>query len=80
MIVHTEPKDFFMFTVHFIFNQEHPDAEDAEVKAFLEEKKLYPQAHPTRPNIKAGRPKYGHSGAVIWDGTWAPSARCSAGL
>ena len=43
MIVHTEPKDFFMFTVHFIFNREHPDAEDAPVKAYLEEKQLYPK-------------------------------------
>ena len=43
MIVHTEPKDFFMFTVHFIFNREHPDAEDATVKAYLEEKQLYPK-------------------------------------
>ncbi len=43
MIVHTEPKDFFMFTVHFIFNQEHPDAEDTQVKAYLEEKQLYPK-------------------------------------
>ena len=43
MIVHTEPKDFFMFTVHFIFNREHPDAEDEGVKAYLEEKQLYPK-------------------------------------
>ena len=43
MIVHTEPKDFFMFTVHFIFNREHPDAEDESVKAYLEEKQLYPK-------------------------------------
>ena len=43
MIVHTEPKDFFMFTVHFIFNQEHPDAEDEAVKAYLEQKQLYPK-------------------------------------
>ena len=43
MIVHTEPKDFFMFTVHFFFNKEHPDAEDQSVKAYLEEKQLYPK-------------------------------------
>ena len=43
MIVHTEPKDFFMFTVYFIFNREHPDAEDESVKAYLEEKQLYPK-------------------------------------
>ena len=43
MIVQTEPKDFFMFTVHFIFNREHPDAEDESVKAYLEEKLLYPK-------------------------------------
>ena len=43
MIVHTEPKDFFMFAVHFIFNKEQPDAEDQAVKAYLEEKQLYPK-------------------------------------
>ena len=44
MRIRVEPKEFFMYAVFLAFNQEHPDREDAAVKAYLEEHELEPKA------------------------------------
>ena len=40
MRVRVEPKDFLMHSVFVAFSQDHPDPEDADVKAYLAERDL----------------------------------------
>jgi len=43
MIIRVEPKDFFMSTVLLLFDREHPDPEDDEVRRYLAERALEPR-------------------------------------
>jgi hypothetical protein len=43
MIIRIEPKDFFMSTILLLFDREHPDPEDQEVKGYLAERGLEPK-------------------------------------
>jgi hypothetical protein len=43
MIIRVEPKDFFMSTILLLFDREHPDPEDQEVKRYLAERGLEPK-------------------------------------
>ena len=43
MIIRVEPKDFFMFAVFLIFNEQQPDPEDEPVRTYLNEHQLYPK-------------------------------------
>ena len=43
MIIRVEPKDFFMSTILLLFDREHPDPEDQEVKRYLAERDLEPK-------------------------------------
>ena len=44
MRIRVEPKEFFMHSVFLAFNPDQPDAEDAAVKAYLNEHELIPKA------------------------------------
>ena len=48
MRIKVEPKEFFMHAVFLAFNPEQPDAEDKEVKAYLDERELFPKAQGTQ--------------------------------
>ena len=43
MIIRVEPKDFFMSTILLLFDREHPDPEDQEVKRYLADRDLEPK-------------------------------------
>src|SRR5919108_6319923 len=54
MIIRVEPREFFMSTVFFIFNQEQPEPEDDEIKRYVAEHQLEPKrrfegTHQERP-------------------------------
>ena len=58
MIIRVEPKDFFMSTILLLFDREHPDPEDEEVKRYLAERDLEPK----RTFDTASQEQYG----VVW--------------
>jgi hypothetical protein len=58
VIIRVEPKDFFMSTVLLLFDREHPDPEDQEVKRYLAERDLEPK----RTFDTASQEQYG----VVW--------------
>ena len=43
MIIRTEPKDVFMYSVYLIFDPKEPDAEDHNVREYLERNFLEPK-------------------------------------
>ena len=47
MRIRVEPKDFFMYSVFLAFKQGESEAEDADVKAYLEEHELIPKMQGT---------------------------------
>ena len=47
MFINVEPADFFMYRVKLIYNLEHPDSEDQEVRDYLAEHELIPKVHET---------------------------------
>ena len=47
MRIKIEPKEFFMYAVFLAFSKEHPDPEDAAIKAYLDAHELIPKAQGT---------------------------------
>ena len=47
MRIKVEPKDFFMYSVYLAFKKEGAEAEDAAVKAYLEQHELMPKMRGT---------------------------------
>jgi hypothetical protein len=47
MRIKIEPKEFFMYSVFLAFSKEHPDPEDAAIKAYLDAHELIPKAQGT---------------------------------
>ena len=47
MFINVEPADFFMYRVKLIYNLEHPDSEDQEVRDYLVEHELIPKVQNT---------------------------------
>ena len=43
MFIKVEPADFFMYQVKLIFDLEHPDSEDQQVRDYLKEHELEPK-------------------------------------
>ena len=43
MIIRVEPKDWNMHTVLMFFNEEEPHSEDADIRRYLEERRLEPR-------------------------------------
>jgi hypothetical protein len=43
MIIHVEPREFFMSTVYLIFHRDRPDPEDDEIRRYLEAHQLEPK-------------------------------------
>lgn len=43
MLIKVEPAGFFMYTVMFYFDVEHPDAEDEDVRGYLVQHELEPR-------------------------------------
>src|SRR5262245_52308872 len=58
MIIRVDPKDFFKSTILLLFDREHPDPEDQEVKRYLAERDLQPK----RTLDAASQEQY----SVIW--------------
>jgi hypothetical protein len=58
VIIRVEPKDFFMSTILLLFDREHPDPEDQEVKRYLAERDLEAK----RTFDTASQEQYG----VVW--------------
>ena len=43
MMIRVEPKEFFMSTIYLIFDRQHSESEDEEVKLYLTERELEPK-------------------------------------
>ena len=47
MRIRIEPREFFMYTVFLAFNNDEPDPEDQEIKAYLDQRRLLPKVQGT---------------------------------